>query len=180
MSTPIGQLGIEQQDSFSASMPMEQPPMNMGPPQQPMGNMNPPTDDSMMSQVMDRVQGMDNDPHASNISGEMMSHNMDPSQIPPEQQYQHMPEDQMMYQEHEPEPLQEMDESWSQKLQQGVRGPFIVFIIALLINLPHVTRMLTHFIPKLLQESGQLNIYGVAFKALLIAFLYAMIAYASN
>lgn len=180
MSTPIGQLGLEQQDSFGASqmqsMDMQQPPMGNG-----MGNMNPPSDDSMMSQVLDRVQYADNDPHASNISGEMMSHNMDPSQIPPEQQYQHMPEDNMMQQ-----PLQYMEEpdiepeSWSQKIQQGVKGPFIVLLIAFLVNLPHVTRMLTHFVPRLLQESGQLNLYGVLVKALLVAALYGLIAYATN
>lgn len=168
MSTPIGQLGIgnEQQHSFDASMQqMEQ------------GQMNPPSDASMMNQVLDRVQGMDDDPHSSNINGEMMNHNMDPSQIPPEQQYEYAQEEPMQY--HQPQ-MEEQNDSWTEKIQTGVKGPFIVFILAFLINLPHITRMLTHFAPKLLYESGQLNIYGVAVKAILVASLYGVIAYATN
>lgn len=168
MSTPIGQLGLsgEHQQSFDASVPMEQP------------NMNPPSDIEMVNRVMESVGNVQDDPHASNISGEMMSHNMDPSQIPPEQQYQYMPEDEPI---HYQQPHMELEpESWTQKVQNGVKGPFLVFIVALLINLPHVTRMLTHFIPKLLQESGQLNFYGVLVKALLVAMLYGVISLATN
>jgi len=178
MSTPVGQLGLEHQESFGAS---QMPSMDM--PQQHMGNMNAPSDDSMMNQVLDRVQTMDNDPYSSNINGEMMSHNMDPSQVPPEQQYQHMPEEQMQMMYHQGQQFNEPEpesESWNQKVQQTVKGPFIIFLIAFLISLPHVTRMLTHFIPRLLQESGQLNLYGVAVKALMIALTYAIVAYATN
>jgi hypothetical protein len=166
MSTPIGQLGI------GSEQPMYD--------QHPQGGMNSPADASMMSQVLEQVQGMDdnNDPHSSNISGEMMSHNMDPSQIPPEQQYNYMPEEPMHY--NNPPHLVEEDESWSQKIQSGVKGPFIVFLIALVINLPQVTRFLTHFVPSLLYESGQLNLYGVALKAILCAVMYALISYAAN
>jgi hypothetical protein len=175
MSTPLGQLGIgnEQNDSFDASMQMEQQ-QN----QQHMPNMNPPSDASMMNQVLDRVQNMESDPHTSNINGEMMSHNMDPSQIPPEQQYEYAQEEQHgMWQ---PEQMEQEPESWSQKLQTGVKAPFIVFLIAFIVNLPQITRMLTHFVPKLLKESGQLNLYGVAIKALLIAVLYGLVSYATN
>jgi hypothetical protein len=170
MSTPIQQLGLsgEHQQSFDASVSMEQP------------NMNPPSDIEMVNRVMESVGTVHDDPHASNISGEMMSHNMDPSQIPPEQQYQYMQEDEPI---HYGQPYMEPEaeaESWTQKVQNGVKGPFLVFIVALLINLPHVTRMLTHFVPKLLQESGQLNFYGVLVKAILIAFLYGVISLATN
>jgi hypothetical protein len=168
MSTPIGQLnlGNDHQQSFDASM--EQP------------NMNPPSDTNMVNQVLERVQTMEDDPHASNISGGMMSHNMDPSQIPPEQQYNnnYMPEEEPIYYQHGP--MEPETESWSQKIQNGVKGPFIVFIIALIINLPHITRILTHFIPRLLQESGQLNFYGVIVKALMIASLYGLVCFATN
>lgn len=176
MSTPLGQLGIgnEQNDSFDASMQMEQQ-QN----QQHMPNMNPPSDASMMNQVLDRVQNMENDPYVSNINGEMMSHNMDPSQIPPEQQYDYAPEEQQhgMWQQ---ELIEQEPESWSQKIQTGVKGPFIVFLIAFIVNLPQITRMLTHFVPKLLKESGQLNLYGVIIKALMIAVLYGLVSYATN
>lgn len=162
MSTSLAQLGI------GNNQPMFE--------QQ--SHMQPPDNASMMSQVLEQVQGMDdnNDPHASNINGEMMSHNMDPSQIPPEQQYNYASEEPIQY--HAPQP--EEDESWSQKLQSGVKGPFIVFLIAFVINLPQVTRILTHFVPSLLYESGQLNLYGVALKAILCAVFYALISYATN
>jgi hypothetical protein len=176
-STPLSQLGIgnDQHDSFNAGMmPDHQTGM------QPM--MNPPSDNSIMSQVMERVGDMAEDPYASNISGEMMHRTMDPSQIPPEQQGRYMQESQhpMVYnmpQEpmYEPEPL-----SWTQRIQEGVKAPFIVFLIVLIINLPQVTRMMTHFIPKLLQESGQLNLYGVAFKAVIVAMLYSMVTYVAG
>lgn len=169
MSTPIAQLGIgqEQHDSFGAS---DQGMMPGGG----MGNVNPPSDDALMNQVMDGVQH-EVDPHASNINGEMMNHTMDPSQIPPEQQQQ-LP----------PEPDYPMDMSTSyhdvpeeqpmtQKIMDGVKGPFFVFILAFIINLPMVTRILTHFVPKLLQESGQLNWMGVLVKAFMIAVCYAII-----
>ena len=170
MSTPIGQLnlGNEQQQSFDASMSMEQPNMNM------------PSDTNMVSQVLERVNNMEDDPYASNISGEMMSHNMDPSQIPPEQQQHYMPEDEPINY-HQPHHMEEPEaESWSQKIQTGVKGPFLVFIVALVINLPQITRMLTHFVPKLLHESGQLNMYGVFVKAMLIALLYGLINLTTN
>lgn len=161
MSTPIGQLnlGNDHQQSYDASMP----------------NMNPSSDTNMVNQVLERVQTMEDDPHASNINGEMMSHHMDHSQIPPEQQYNYMPEDEPMhYQSHHLE--NEPSESWTQKVQNGVKGPFFVFIIALMINLPHITRVLTHFAPNLLHESGQLNFYGVIVKSLLMAFMYALVS----
>lgn len=163
MSTPIGQLGIGSDQSMMPSMQR---------------GMNPPVDASMTSQVLEQVQGMEDfhDPHATNINGEMMSHNMDPSQVPPEHQYAYMPEEALQYHHQQPEE----EESWAQKLQSGVKGPFIVFIIALLINLPQITRMLTHFAPALLYDSGQLNLYGVAVKAMLCAVVYAMITYATN
>jgi hypothetical protein len=176
MSTPLGQLGIgnEHHDSFNASMQMDHH-QN----QQHMPNMNPPTDASMMNQVLDRVQNMEDDPHISNINGEMMAHNMDPSQIPPEQQYEYAPEEQHhgMW---EQSSMEQEPESWAQKLQTGVKGPFLVFLIAFIINLPQITRMLTHFVPKLLKESGQLNLYGVAVKALIIAVLYGLVSFATN
>lgn len=167
-STPLSQLGIgsEQQDSFGAGMvPTHQPGM-MGP-----------SDDSMMNQVMERVNDMGEDPYNSNISGEMMHHTMDPSQIPPEQHRGYMEEPHPMMYNMPHEPMQEESVSWSQKIQDGVKAPFIVFLIALIINLPQITRMITHFVPKLLQESGQLNMYGVVFKAVLVAMLYSIVTY---
>ena len=163
MSTPIGQLGFgNDQQRYDQNHPMQ-----------------PPSDVSMTSQVLEQVQGMDdlNDPHASNINGEMMSHHMDPSQIPPEQQYSYAPEEPIQYhqmQHHEEE------ESWTQKIQSGVKGPFIVFLIAFLINLPQITKVLTHFMPSLLDEFGRLNLIGVAVKAVVCSILYSLISYATN
>ena len=155
MSTPLQQLGIGNEQSY---------------------DMNVPSDASMMNQVMEQVETMDNDPHASNISGEMMSHHMDPAQIPPEQQYEYMEHEPMEYHQ----PRMEPEESWSKKVQSGVKAPFIVFLMAFIVGLPQITRVLTHFVPKLLQESGQLNLYGVVVKALLIASLYALVSYFAN
>ena len=173
-STPLSQLGIgnDQHDSFNAGMmPDHQSGM------QPMMHM--PSDNSIMSQVMERVGDMAEDPYASNVSGEMIQRTMDPSQIPPEQQGRYMneaPHPMMYNMPHEPmyeaEPV-----SWTQKIQEGVKAPFIVFLIALIINLPQITRMITHFVPKLLHESGQLNMYGVVFKAIAIAMLYSVVTY---
>lgn len=163
-STPLSQLGIgEQQDSFDASM------------------VNPPTNDNLANQVYQDINmDIDNDPHASNINGEMMSHSMDMAQVPPEQMPQHPPHQQMPQMSFEPDHLSEPESSWKDKVYEGAKGPLIVFFMAFLIGLPHITRILTHFVPKLLQESGQLNITGVAVKALLISVMYAVVNMATS
>uniref|UniRef100_A0A6C0HMY3 Uncharacterized protein n=1 Tax=viral metagenome TaxID=1070528 RepID=A0A6C0HMY3_9ZZZZ len=52
------------------------------------------------------------------------------------------------------------------KVTRNYRYPVLVFIICLLLGLPEFNRFLFSFFPKLLLESGQVSLSGVALKAL--------------
>jgi len=59
------------------------------------------------------------------------------------------------------------------KVTRNYRYPILVFIICLLLGLPEFNRFLFSFFPKLLLESGQVSLSGVALKALvgMVAFI---------
>lgn len=155
MSTPLNELGI-------------------GNPQPNMGYSQSPNDDSMIDQVVQNFN-VNDEMQNSNIDNQMMHHSVDPSQIPPNANFQQYL-DEPSTQNHYSIPIENNNEtSWMETCQQGVKAPLIVFLLAFVINLPQVTRLITQFIPFLLKESGQLNLYGVLFKAFSITLLFSVI-----
>jgi hypothetical protein len=112
------------------------------------------------------------------ISSGALQYQMDPSQIPfngpnpniqIQEQYMDQPMhyDMMMQQEMEPEP----ELSFVQKITNEIKIPIIVAILFVILSLPQFNRLITRFIPRLLSETGDLNMMGLGFKAVIIAIL---------
>ncbi len=130
-----------------------------------------PTDD-MANQLMNQM----------NNNG-MMNHTMDQAQIPPGSAFMNNPSQQypMQQQQQEynypPEAFEDMIEelSYTQKLIKSIKLPLLVFFMILLASMPQVNRAITHFIPSLLQESGQMTILGIVLKAVMLTLVFALI-----
>ncbi len=116
------------------------------------------------------------------LSAGAIQYQMDPSQIPfhgpnpnmqmqEEQQYMDGPSPyEMMIQQVEPEEL-----TFVQKLTNEIKLPIIIAIIFVILSLPQFNRVVTKFIPRLLSENGDMNMMGLAFKALIAAVVITLI-----
>ena len=61
------------------------------------------------------------------------------------------------------------------KITRSYRYPILVFVICLLLGLPEFNRFIFSFFPKLLLESGQVSLSGVAMKALIGMIIFIII-----
>ena len=126
-------------------------------------------------------QSQQNEP---NISAGAMQYQMDPSQIPfngpnPNMQMQEEPQymdessayEMMMQQE----PMEEL--TLVQKLTNEIKLPVIIAVIFLLLSLPQFNKVITKFIPRLLSENGDMNMMGLAFKALIAAIVITLVRF---
>ncbi len=129
-----------------------------------------PTDD-MANQLMNQM----------NNNG-MMNHNMDQAQIPPGSSFMNNPPQQYPMQQQQeynypPEAFEDMIEelTYTQKLLKTIKMPLLVFFMILLASMPQVNRTITHFIPSLLQESGQMTIMGIILKSIMLTLVFVLI-----
>ncbi len=117
------------------------------------------------------------------LSAGALQYQMDPSQIPfhgpnpniqMQEEHQYMdgpsPYEMMMQQV---EPAEEL--TFVQKLTNEIKLPIIIAIIFLLLSLPQFNRVITKFIPRLLSENGDMNMMGLALKALIAAIVITLI-----
>jgi hypothetical protein len=113
------------------------------------------------------------------ISAGALQYQMDPSQIPfngpnPNIQIQ---EDQMMdnqpmqYEMMQQYMEQEPELSFVQKITNEVKIPLIVAVLFVILSLPQFNKVLTKFVPRLLSETGDLNMMGLVAKSIIIAIL---------
>jgi hypothetical protein len=118
-----------------------------------------------------------------NLSAGALQYQMDASQIPyhgpnPNLQIQEEPQymdgpsqyEMMMQQQMEPEEL-----TLVQKLTNEIKLPIIVAVLFLLFSLPQVNKLITKFVPRLLSENGEMNMMGIAGKAVIVAILVTLI-----
>jgi hypothetical protein len=117
------------------------------------------------------------------LSAGALQYQMDPSQIPfhgpnpniqmqEEQQYMDGPSPyEMMMQQ--VEPAEEL--TFVQKLTNEIKLPIIIAIVFILLSLPQFNRVITKFIPRLLSENGDINMMGLALKALIAAIVITLV-----
>jgi len=67
-------------------------------------------------------------------------------------------------------------ENLKNKLIKNFKYPIVVFVICFILGLPEFNRFLFGFFPKLLLESGQVSISGVALKSLVGMIIFIVIA----
>jgi hypothetical protein len=115
-----------------------------------------------------------------NLSAGALQYQLDKSQIPlngpnpniqMQDQYQPsmtMEQPQYMY---EMEPEFEPEKSFVDKLTSDIKIPLLVAVLFVILSLPQFNRMLTKFVPRLLAETGELNMMGLIAKGLILAFL---------
>lgn len=137
-----------------------------------------PTDD-MVNQLMNQ-----------NNNNGMLNHTMDQSQIPPGSSFNNNPPQQYPMQHRQqkynypPEAFEDggMDEelTYTQKILKSVKIPLLVFFLIILASLPQVNRTITHFIPSLLQESGQMTMWGVILKSIVLTLVFVLVSFFIN
>ena len=112
------------------------------------------------------------------ISSGALQYQMDPSQIPfngpnpniqIQEQYMDQPMQYDMMMQHEMEPEQEL--TFVQKITNEIKIPIIVAALFVILSLPQFNKLLTRFIPRLLSETGDINMMGLALKGVIIAVL---------
>jgi hypothetical protein len=121
----------------------------------------------------------------SNISAGALQYQLDQSQIPQngpnpnvhiqepqyegdmgmEQQYQY----EMM--EQEPEP------SFFEKIMKDLKFAGVVAVLFIALSLPQFNKLLTGFVPRFLAETGEINMMGIAAKAVILAILFLSIRF---
>jgi hypothetical protein len=116
----------------------------------------------------------------SNISSGALQYQLDQSQIPQngptpniqmqEQQYEGDMGMEPQYQYDMMEPEQEP--SFFEKIMKDMKFAGIVAVLFVALSLPQFNKLLTGFIPKFLAETGEINMMGIAAKALILAILF--------
>jgi hypothetical protein len=122
------------------------------------------------------------------LSAGAIQYQLDASQIPQNgpnpnvqmQQEQFMGDEMMeqpqyMYDMSEPESQPEL--SLTDKIINQIKLPIVVAVLFVLLSLPQFNRILTKFVPRLLAETGELNMMGLLAKAIILAVLFFGIRY---
>jgi hypothetical protein len=113
-----------------------------------------------------------------NLSAGAIQYQLDQSQIPqngpiPNIQIQdHQYDEQQPQYMYDMEPEQEPELSLVEKITSEVKLPLIVAVLFVILSLPQFNRVLTRFVPKLLAETGELNMMGLLAKGIILAILF--------
>jgi hypothetical protein len=131
-----------------------------------------------LSSMIDSAAGQQNQPQQEepNMSAGALQYQLDNSQIPyngPNPNLQIQEEPYMM--EHNPYEMmreqQEPELSLVDKIKSQLTIPLIVALLFVILSLPQFNKLLTRFFPRFLSENGDMNMMGLAMKALIIAVL---------
>ncbi len=135
-----------------------------------------------LNSMIDAAASTQNQPTQEDpsISAGALQYQMDPSQIPfngpnpniqiQEEEPHHM-QYEMMQQYMEPEP----ELSFVQKITNEIKIPLIVAVLFVVLSLPQFNKLLTRFVPRLLSETGDLNMMGLVAKSIIIAILVLLV-----
>jgi len=131
-----------------------------------------------LSSMIDSAASQQNQPQQEepNMSAGALQYQLDNSQIPyngpnPNLRIQEEPymmeqnQYEMMMDQREPE-LSLVD-----KIKNQMTIPIIVGVLFVILSLPQFNKLLTKFFPKFLSENGDMNMMGLALKALIITLI---------
>jgi len=130
-----------------------------------------------INSMIDAVSNQQNQPQQedSNMSAGALQYQLDNSQIPyngPNPNLRIQEEPYMMEQNpyemmQEPEP----ELTLVDKIKNQMTIPIMVAVLFVVLSLPQFNKLLTRFFPRFLSESGDMNMMGLAVKALIMAVL---------
>ncbi len=116
----------------------------------------------------------------SNISAGALQYQLDQSQIPQNGPTPNIPMQEPSYEgemgmehqypydmmESEPEP------SFFEKIMKDMKFAGIIAVLFVALSLPQFNKLLTGFVPRFLAETGEINMMGLAAKAVILAILF--------
>lgn len=154
-------------------------PVNNAPPQQAVPDLGAQQNydiNSMIDSVAQEVNANHGQQDGPNMSASALNYQMDQSQIP-----QHGPQMTGM-EEHEmmdvnpyammPTMEPEPELSLVQKVTNEAKLPLVAMVLFMVLSLSQVNVLLTGFVPRFLAENGDINMMGLAFKAVLFGLLF--------
>jgi hypothetical protein len=148
------------------------PTMANPPPQQPM-NLPPPAGNRMAMQQAPQMQ--QNFPQASDPA--VPTAHMIGREHPTPADFNAMmmgsaytPQEQQVYRQ--PQPVEAPTKNWQAQWADEFKLPILVAIVTLLVTLPAVNLLVSHYAPKLLRPGGDLNVYGLVVRSLLAGGLF--------
>jgi len=130
-----------------------------------------------INSMIDAVSNQQNQPQQedSNMSAGALQYQLDNSQIPyngpnPNLRIQEEP---YMMEQNQYEMMQEPEPELSlvDKIKNQMTIPIMVAVLFVVLSLPQFNKLLTRFFPRFLSESGDMNMMGLAVKALIMAVL---------
>jgi hypothetical protein len=113
-----------------------------------------------------------------NLSAGAIQYQLDQSQIPQNGPIPNIQIQDHQYDEQQPQYMYDMESdqepelSLVQKITSEVKLPLIVAVLFVILSLPQFNRLLTRFLPKLLAETGELNMMGLLAKGIILAILF--------
>ena len=142
--------------------------------------------------IMKEIGHNPNLENQANINSGALQYVTDGSQVPPHKY--NVPQSQQGKQQYEYEYFDNADNnssnsilnyfgiklnngSFKDKCYTNVKLLILVFILTFIISLPEFNRFLFGFFPRLLLESGQINIYGVLLKSFLTMIAFFIISF---
>ena len=130
-----------------------------------------------INSMIDAVSNQQNQPQQedSNMSAGALQYQLDNSQIPyngpnPNLRIQEEP---YMMEQNQYEMMQEPEPELTliDKIKNQMTIPIMVAVLFVVLSLPQFNKLLTKFFPRFLSESGDMNMMGLAVKALIMAVL---------
>jgi len=132
-----------------------------------------------LNSMIDSAANQQNQPQQEepNMSAGALQYQLDNSQIPyngPNPNLRIQEEEPYMMEQNPYEMMREQHEpelSLVDKIKSQLTIPLIVAVLFVILSLPQFNKLLTRFFPRFLSENGDMNMMGLAMKALIIAVL---------
>ena len=193
-STPINQIPRNLTESQNAPNPLMDQNMNLN--EQP----NQLNDNELVNDILKEMGDSPGNDNISDINVNTLQYAMDNSQVPPEklahnqfdEQAKIMNEstnqsNQPHIKEHRPNSVNNSHNllnninlslntnTLKNKIIDFVKIPLTVFILSIILGLPQINRFIFKLLPKLLKESGEITIWGIILKSLILTVVVVLV-----
>lgn len=199
-STPINQIRRNLNDSQNAPNPMIE--QNMGKMINPNEQPNQLNDNELVNDILKEMGDSPGNDNISDINVNTLQYTMDNSQVPPEKlAYNQFDEQSKMLDDNNnqaSQPSINLDhnlnnnnhnnnnllnninlslntDTLKNKILKFVKIPLTVFILSIILGLPQINRFIFRLLPQLLKESGEITIWGIILKSLILTIFVVLV-----
>ena len=129
-----------------------------------------------ITQLRNDSNGQDNSEIVSNILNQMEQNDQSQVQQPSPQPKTHQEQENFDEQYYEDEPVPVFrPQTFSEKLLSEAKLPLLVVLLVFVANFNQFNKLLAEYVPRMVGSDGNINVFGLLFKAVLIGVLFYVV-----